>query len=70
MSRVRRLTLQRKVRTATLLLVNGWVGVVYQELSKPEIEWTCPHHHRYPDIAYTCAAKQHRRMLKQGEDDV
>ena len=46
MFRRRRLTLQHKVRTATLLLKAGWVGVIYAELDKPEIAWQCEHHHR------------------------
>ena len=57
----RRLTLQHKVRTATLQLRRGWVGVIYVDIDNPEIDWTCPHHHRYPDLAYTCAAVQLRR---------
>ena len=65
MFRRKRLTLQHKVRTATLLLKAGWVGVIYAELDKPEISWQCKHHHRYPDIAYHCAAKQLRREQKE-----
>ena len=35
MTRRRRLTLQHKVRTATLQLRRGWVGVIYVDIDNP-----------------------------------